>query len=84
MTEPATTLVELDYRENLGWRIGMVVITLMAIGTVFVFSAGVEVSKGVSLSRFYQSANLRKALFFPGSRGNAARVAYRLPAIQSR
>ena len=65
MTETATTLVELDYKENIGWRIGMVVITLMAIGTVFVFSAGVEVAKGVNLSRFYESANLRKALFFP-------------------
>jgi cell division protein FtsW len=65
MAEMATTLVELDYKENLGWRIGAVVITLMAIGTVFVFSAGVEVSKGVNLSQFYESANLRKALFFP-------------------
>ncbi|MGA2071505.1 MAG: putative peptidoglycan glycosyltransferase FtsW [Sedimentisphaerales bacterium] len=61
----ATTLVELDYKENMGWRIGAVVITLMAIGTVFVFSAGVEVAKGVNLSQFYESANLRKALFFP-------------------
>jgi cell division protein FtsW len=65
MAEMATTLVELDYKENLGWRIGMVVITLMAIGTVFVFSAGVEVSKGANLAKFYESANLRKVLFFP-------------------
>jgi cell division protein FtsW (lipid II flippase) len=65
MAEMATTLVELDYKENLGWRIGAVVITLMAIGTIFVFSAGVEVAKGVNLSQFYESANLRKALFFP-------------------
>ena len=65
MAEMATTLVELDYKEGLGWRIGAVVITLMAIGTVFVFSAGVEVAKGVNLSQFYESANLRKALFFP-------------------
>ena len=65
MAEMATTLVEMDDKEGLGWRIGAVVITLMAIGTVFVFSAGVEVAKGVNLSRFYESANLRKALFFP-------------------
>lgn len=65
MAEMATTLVEMDDKEGLGWRISAVVITLMAIGTVFVFSAGVEVAKGVNLSRFYESANLRKVLFFP-------------------
>jgi cell division protein FtsW len=65
MAEATTTLVELDNRENLGWRIGLVVIILMAIGTVFVYSAGVEVSKGANLAKFYESANLRKVLFFP-------------------
>jgi cell division protein FtsW len=65
MAEMATTSIELDYKENLGWQIGTVVIILMAIGTVFVFSAGVEVARGVNLSQFYQSANMRKALFFP-------------------
>jgi len=38
---------------------------LMAIGTIFVFSAGVDVVKGIDLKNFYQSANLRKVLFFP-------------------
>ncbi len=65
MAEKTTTLVELDYRENLGWQIGAVVIILMAIGTVFVFSAGVDVAKGVNFAQIYESANLRKVLFFP-------------------
>ncbi len=65
MAETTTTLVELDNKENLGWRIGAVVIILMAIGTVFVFSAGVEVARGANLAKFYESANMRKVLFFP-------------------
>ncbi len=65
MAEIATTVVEMDDKEGLGWRIGSVVITLMAIGTVFVFSAGVDIAKDINLTRFYESANLRKVLFFP-------------------
>ena len=60
-----TKIVEMDGRGALGEKIGLVVVALMAIGTIFVFSAGVEVGKGVDLLRFYESANLRKALFFP-------------------
>jgi cell division protein FtsW len=65
MAEIATTVVEMDNKEGLGWRIGSVVIALMAIGTIFVFSAGVDVARDINLSRFYESANLRKVLFFP-------------------
>jgi cell division protein FtsW len=45
--------------------IAFVVIILMAIGTVFVFSASASVSSDVDLSRFYDSTSLRQILFFP-------------------
>jgi cell division protein FtsW len=60
-----TRIVELDNSAILGERILLVVVTLMAIGTIFVFSAGVDVGKGITFQRFYESANLRKILFFP-------------------
>jgi cell division protein FtsW len=60
-----TEVIKLEDRGQLGERIGLVVITLMAIGTVFVFSAGADVAKGINLTRFYESVNLRQALFFP-------------------
>jgi cell division protein FtsW len=58
-------IVDIEDSEGLGWRIGSIVITLMAIGTIFVFSAGMEVARGINLAQFYESANLRKVLFFP-------------------
>jgi cell division protein FtsW len=45
--------------------IAMVVILLMAVGTVFVFSASANVSQNLNLQRFYDSAALRQILFFP-------------------
>jgi cell division protein FtsW len=57
--------IEIAESEGAGERIGLVVVTLMAIGTVFVFSAGADVARGIDLQRFYESANLRKVLFFP-------------------
>ena len=45
--------------------IAMVVILLMAIGTVFVFSAAANVSQDLNLQRFYDSPALRQILFFP-------------------
>ena len=47
--------------------IGMVVIVLMATGTVFVFSASANVTQELSLQRFYDFPALRKILFFPVS-----------------
>jgi cell division protein FtsW len=64
MTEFAE-IIEIDDNEGLGEKIALVVVTLMAIGTIFVFSAGVDVAKGINLERFYESANLRKIPFFP-------------------
>ena len=45
--------------------IAMVVILLMAIGTVFVFSASANVNKELDLRRFYDFQSLRQILFFP-------------------
>lgn len=44
--------------------IAMVTIVLMAVGAVFVFSAGVSVSREFSLQRFYELPYLRQILFF--------------------
>ncbi len=43
----------------------MVVILLMAVGTVFVFSAGANISQELNLQRFYDFLTLRRLLFFP-------------------
>jgi len=58
-------IIEITDDGVLGERIGLVVVALMAIGTVFVFSAGVDVARDINLTKFYDSANLRKVLFFP-------------------
>jgi len=43
----------------------MVVVSLMAIGTVFVFSAGANISQDLDLQKFYNYPALRQILFFP-------------------
>jgi len=43
----------------------MVVVLLMAVGTVFVFSAGANISQEFDLERFYDYPGLRQILFFP-------------------
>ena len=45
--------------------LGIVILILMAIGTVFVFSAGANLSQQFSLQRFYEFTGLRQILFFP-------------------
>src|SRR5210317_1269125 len=45
--------------------IAMVVIVLMAIGTVFVFSASANIGQEFDLQRFYDYPGLRQLLFFP-------------------
>jgi cell division protein FtsW (lipid II flippase) len=60
-------IVEIERTERFSDKIGLIVVALMAIGTIFVFSAGVDVVKGIDLKNFYQSANLRKVLFFPAA-----------------
>lgn len=58
-------IIKIQDPEVLGQRLMFVVVTLMAIGTVFVFSAGLDVARGIDLRHFYDSATLRKILFFP-------------------
>ena len=45
--------------------VAMIVVLLMAIGTVFVFSASANVGQEIDLRRFYEYASLRQILFFP-------------------
>ena len=45
--------------------IAMVVVLLMAIGTVFVFSASANISQELNLRRFYDFRSLRQIFFFP-------------------
>ena len=45
--------------------IAMIVVLLMAVGTVFVFSAGVNIVQEIDFQNFYSYPGLRQALFFP-------------------
>ena len=45
--------------------IAMAVVLLMAIGTVFVFSAGVNIVQEIDFQKFYSYPGLRQVLFFP-------------------
>ena len=45
--------------------IAMVVVLLMAIGTVFVFSAGANIGLELDFKRFYDYTSLRQIMFFP-------------------
>ena len=45
--------------------IAMIVVLLMAIGTVFVFSASANISLELDLQRFYDYTSLRQIMFFP-------------------
>ena len=45
--------------------IAMVIVVLMAIGTVFVFTASANISQEFDLQRFYDYPGLRQLLFFP-------------------
>ena len=46
-------------------NIAVVIILLMAIGTVFVFSASANINQNIDLQRFYEYPALRQLLFFP-------------------
>ena len=45
--------------------IAMVVVILMALGTVFVLSAGVNIAQDIDFQKFYSYPGLRQLLFFP-------------------
>ena len=54
------------YKSNrLDDRIAKVVILLMAIGTVFVFSASASLDQAFDFSRLYAFVSVRQILFFP-------------------
>jgi len=50
---------------SVGDCIAVVVVVLMAIGTVFVFSASANINQEFDLQRFYDYPGLRQLLFFP-------------------
>ena len=50
---------------SLANRIAMVIVLLMTTGTVFVFSAGVNVGREIDLQRLYELPGLRQLVFFP-------------------
>lgn len=50
---------------SLADHIALVIILLMALGTVFVFSASANLSHDFDLHRFYDFPSLRQILFFP-------------------
>ena len=59
-------LIKIDTRgESIPSLLAMVVIFLMAIGTVFVFSAGANLTQDLDLQRFYEFPGFRQLLFFP-------------------
>jgi cell division protein FtsW (lipid II flippase) len=45
--------------------IAMVIVILMALGTVFVFSASANVGQDIDFQRFYEYNGLRQIMFFP-------------------
>lgn len=58
--------MDIERKENaLGQDIGIVVALLMALGTVFVFSASANLSQEFDFLKFYNFQSLRRILFFP-------------------
>lgn len=55
------------YTGILDYWLEVVVLLLMATGTVFVYSAGATVDQQLDLSRFYEFTTLKQLLFFPGA-----------------
>lgn len=43
----------------------MVVVLLMAVGTIFVFSASASIGQEIDLTKFYEYAGMKQILFFP-------------------
>ncbi len=58
-------MITIEKDTRLADYIAMVVILLMAIGTVFVFSASANLGQDLDLQRFYDFPGLRQILFFP-------------------
>jgi len=58
-------MVTVIRKSSTGDYIAMVVVFLMATGTIFVFSASANISQELDLQRFYDFPALRQILFFP-------------------
>jgi len=58
-------MVTVTKRNSLADYIAVIIVLLMAIGTIFVFSAGANIGRELDLRRFYDSPSLRQILFFP-------------------
>ena len=58
-------MLTIPKQNQLADLIATVIIILMAVGTVFVFSAGANISHNIDLRRFYNFPEMRRILFFP-------------------
>jgi cell division protein FtsW len=58
-------MIHIVKNNPLAESIAMIVVLLMAIGTVFVFSAGANIGLEIDLKRFYDYTSLRQIMFFP-------------------
>jgi len=58
-------MVTVTKRNSLADYIAVIIVLLMAIGTIFVFSAGANIGRELDLHRFYDLSSLRQILFFP-------------------
>jgi len=58
-------MVDTPHSNYLAHAIAAVVVLLMAVGTVFVFSASADIGREIELQRFYDYPGLRQILFFP-------------------
>ena len=65
MKEPKPLHIAAAGNSDLAFFIEAIVLLLMATGTVFVFSAGANVSTSLDLRQFYNFTTLKKILFFP-------------------
>ncbi len=57
--------MDTSQENSLSYYIAVVVVILMAIGTVFVFSAAANVTFDIELQHFYDLPSLRQIIFFP-------------------
>jgi len=57
--------MDMSQENSLSYYIAVVVVILMAIGTVFVFSASANVGFDIELQHFYDLPSLRQIIFFP-------------------
>jgi len=60
-----SVVISTNNNKSVAGYILMVVVLLMAIGTVFVFSAGMNLNLELDMRNFYKFPGLRQILFFP-------------------